>query len=71
MFLREKAYDDETLKALLRELKALNPSIEMDPEYELFLSTPPDGMWLSDNPAKRMVPDVEAKMEARFGARTS
>jgi hypothetical protein len=65
-FLREKAYDDETIKALLRELKRLNPSIELDEEYEQFLNTPPDGMWLSENPAKRMVPEVEAKMEARF-----
>lgn len=66
MFLREKAYDDETLKALLRELKKLNSSIELDQEYERFLASPPDGMWLSEHPAERTVQEVEAKMIARF-----
>lgn len=36
--LRESNYSNENLKNILTRLKQLNPSIELDPEYEDFLS---------------------------------
>jgi len=47
-FIREKAYDDSAVRALLLELKRLKPDIKLDPDYERVLKdTENDGMWLS------------------------
>jgi hypothetical protein len=65
-FVREKAYDDSTIRALLLELQHLKPGIKLDPDYEKFLQDQEnDGMWLSQNPATRTVTEVERDMKPR------
>jgi hypothetical protein len=65
-FLRESAYDAETLRSLLMELKRRNPRVELDPEYVSFLSSPTDDTWLSDHPAERTPSEVETILRERF-----
>jgi hypothetical protein len=59
-FVREKAYDDSVVRALLLKLKHLRPDVKFDPDYDRFLKDEGEGgTWLSEHPASRTVTQVE------------
>ena len=56
-----KNYSNETLLSLLKRLKQIKPSIELDPEYEKFIK----GKLFLENPSENTASSIEARLKAK------
>ena len=59
--LREQAYSNDTIVALLEQLKQIKPTIELDPEYEKIVS----GKMYIDEMSQNTISSVEARLRAK------
>jgi hypothetical protein len=59
--LREQAYSNDTIIALLKRLKQIRPPIELDPEYEKILA----GQMFIDDMSENTVSSIEARLKAK------
>jgi hypothetical protein len=59
--LREVNYSNDTLRAFLKRIKQIKPSIELDPEYEKFLE---EKLYLEDA-SENTVASVEARLKEK------
>lgn len=67
-YIREVNYKDETIKSLIKNLKAINPSIELDRQYQQLVNGEiPSYPKFKNIPAERLVADIENEMNERFG----